>query len=188
MSGRADRRLAPICHLLSPVPRQTTSSARLIGPAERGRGQLGPSIETQLAACQVKHLMDHVRDFAFALHARAKAGVVEPAAADGPDAAQHLVFFLGKMLLQPFFEQLSDGAVRQRAASRGRRSARSASMRGRQGWRGFHGRLSNPAPPAATSTPAGTPAAAQFAECGQASGGRGRCAAPFAALGRDPEW
>src|SRR5438270_11005275 len=74
----------------------------VVGAAKGGGGQLGPSIQTESATSEVEHLMNHVGNFAFPLHARAKAGVVEPPAADSPDAAKDLVSLFGEMLGQPF--------------------------------------------------------------------------------------
>ena len=66
--------------------------------------------------------MNHVGNFAFPLHARAKAGVVEPPAADSPDAAKDLVSLFGEMLRQPFIEQLADAVFSSKVKDPSRRA------------------------------------------------------------------
>jgi hypothetical protein len=41
----------------------------LFGPPERGRGQVGPAVQSQAVGGQLEHLVNHVGDLAFAAHA-----------------------------------------------------------------------------------------------------------------------
>src|SRR5512138_2495295 len=58
-----------------------------------------------LAAGDLENLRDLIREDAFATHSRAEAGIVEFAAADGADAAEHFVFLLREVLIEPPLEQ-----------------------------------------------------------------------------------
>src|SRR5262249_58803711 len=79
-------------------------------PAKRRRRELwSVSADAGLSARHLKHVIDHVREDPFAPHARAEASVVEAAAAQRANPAEHFLFLLGVMLLQPLLEKRRDG-------------------------------------------------------------------------------
>ena len=77
--------------------------------AEGGGGEIRTSRnDTGLAAGEGEEVGDLLGEDAFAFHPGAEPWVVEPAAANRPDAIEHLVFSRRPMLGEPCFEEGSD--------------------------------------------------------------------------------
>ena len=76
------------------------------GPAEGGGGDgPGAPVQAGFAARSVEELRDDLGGAAFAAHPDAEPRIVEPAAVQGADAIQDLVFAVGVMLREPVLEQ-----------------------------------------------------------------------------------
>ena len=99
--------------------RMTSGSGRGVLLEERGlrrrraakgsRGEAWTSgADTRLAAGEGKKIGDLLGKDPFAFHPRPEPWVIEPAAANRPDAIEHLIFSRGPMLGEPCLEEGSD--------------------------------------------------------------------------------